>query len=567
MARERRLFWFFAKNFGPSLIASIIAYVIFRVFPLDIPYSWIVELILEASVFAVVALIIFAIRIYQLRTPLSLLFSISQVAPQARGIMVKFLEKVLDESFTTMAQLRKPAGVVLSRDKAESVYKDCFEFGGRKYVGSDGNVPSVFFALYRDYLTAQEKYTSSKGSTRILVVAKDDLNHDYLVNSKAFMDLWGWHLRMGCELLQVDPNIARDIAEKNQLWTTDIGLWQDYALLFKPVNSGSEPRIKLSMVFKGEEQYQNVFKYYYAVLEKARGIEVRAGGIDLVSRDRSRQIIEAERGRAISGFQPDLARCWEDFVNCPKRLKTMKAFLKEVLEPYAGGRILDAATGTGCDSIELSKQGFYVVSNEIDYELAEIAYRNSRRELSEVLNLTKYDWRTIGESFKGNEFDAILVLGNSLCLLLNESDRKKCINQFVSILKKGGALIIDERNFLNILKHKKEFLKKGGFHYKKDVIYCGEVVHGYPIKISDKNEEVVPEKDQGIVIFEYAHHILGPVGTLKMYPFKSGELKLLLEDEGLKVTNVYWDLKKEKEYKKTYGEESPDFFTYIAIKQ
>lgn len=558
MVKGRRVVWFFVKNFGPSLLASLVAYILFRIFPLGIPYSWAVELVLELSVFAVAALITFAIRVYQFRAPLTLLFSISELAPQARGVTVKFIANVLGDCRTTLSQLQKPEGAILDRDKAESVYKDCFEFGGRNYVGTDSNVPSVFFVLYRDYLTAQERYTDAKASQRILVVAKDDLNHDYVVNSDVFMKLWSWHLRKGCELLQVDPDSAKDIAEENGLWTTDVGLWEDYALLFKPENSGGEPRIRLSIVFKGEEQYENVNKYFNSLLERTHGIAVRAGGVDLVSRDRSRQIIEAERERAISGFQPDLARRWEDFVNCPKRLETMRSFLKEVLGSYAGGKILDAATGTGCDSIELSRQGFPVVSNEIDYELAEIAYRNSRRELNEVLNLTKYDWRTIAEQYKGDQFDAILVLGNSLCLLLDADDRKKCIDQFVKILKKGGALIVDERNFPNIIRHKKEFVKKGGFRYKREVVYCGEVVQGYPIKIDEK---------ENLVVFEYSHHILGPVGTLNMYPFQKGEMKRLLEDAKLKVIGTYWDLRKPKEHKEKYGQEPPDFFTHVAIKQ
>lgn len=448
------------------------------------------------------------------------------------------------------------SGVTLSRDKAESVYKDCFEFGGRSYVGTDSHVPSVFFALYRDYLKAQEKYTETEKSQRILIVEKDDLNHDYVVHSDVFMKLWRWHVEKGCALLQVDPDIAGALSEECGIWTPDVGIWQDYALLFKPENSGKgEVKIKLAMVFKGEPQYQKIVDYFDCLREKARVMTVRAGGVELFSQVRGRELIEAERERAASGFprSPELARAWEEFVNCPKRMVTMKKFLEEVLEPYPKGRILDAATGTGCDSIELTKQGFHVISNEIDYELNEIAYKNSRRELPQVLNLTRYNWRDIGEKYKGQLFDAILVLGNSLCLLLDENDRKRCINQFRKILREGGALIIDERNFPYMLSHKKQVLKKGGFPYKKEVIYCGDIVQGRPVSI-----------DEDLVVFEYTHHLLGPRGRLYMYPFKEGELKRMLEDARFTVVQAYKDLKKAKEYT---IKEPPDFFTYVAKKQ
>lgn len=75
------------------------------------------------------------------------------------------------------------------------------------------------------------------------------------------------------------------------------------------------------------------------------------------------------------------------------------------------------------------------------------------------------------------------------------------------------------------------------------------------------------DEKEDVVVFGYVHDILGPVGTLEMYPFKKGEMKRLLEDAGLKVVEIYSDLAKEKEYRKIYGEEPPDFFTYVAIKQ
>lgn len=561
----RRILWFFAKNFGPSLIAAFVAFFLFRlgIIKFDFPFSWAVEIIIEIAIFAVVSIITFTIRIYQLRDILALLFSIPELSSTARDVMVKYIRNVLSECRTILAQLRRPEGAILDRDRAESVYKDCFEYGGQSYVGTDSNVPSVFFVLYEDYLDAQEKYSKTKGSQRILVVDKEDLNHDYLVNSDEWMDLYEWHIAKGCELLQVDPTTAEEIAKKNHLWTTDIGLWQNHALLFKVVNSGGGPRIKIAMVFKGEEMYQNVHKYYDSLIKFARSIDVQADGIELLPRDPT---LFQEREAL---FQPKLARRWEEFVNCPKRLHTMRRFLKEALAKYSGGRILDAATGNGCDSIELVKQGFDVVSNEIDPHLAQIAYRNSRKELSEVLTLTKWNWKEIGDKYDGPPFDVILVLGNSICLSLNAEEQKSCILQLSKILREGGALVIDERNFPNIIKNKKEFLKKGGFQYKREVVYCGTVVEGYPIVIPDEGEKIdlKSKPKKGIVVFEYAHKIFGPVGTLEMYPFQKNELKHMLEDAGFKVIRTYWDLESNpKEYKKKYGNVPPDFFTYVAVK-
>ena len=52
-------------------------------------------------------------------------------------------------------------------------------------------------------------------------------------------------------------------------------------------------------------------------------------------------------------------------------------------------------------------------------------------------------------------FDALLCLGNSFANLLNQKDHHLALENFQKLLKPGGILVIDHRNFDYILEHGK----------------------------------------------------------------------------------------------------------------
>lgn len=77
----------------------------------------------------------------------------------------------------------------------------------------------------------------------------------------------------------------------------------------------------------------------------------------------------------------------------------------------------------------------------------------------------------------------MLCLGNSLTYLFNQKDQTKTLRNFLLILREGGILIIDKRNYQYILDKRDEILK-GKFRYSGKFVYCGDKVHGKPIEIS-----------------------------------------------------------------------------------
>ncbi len=239
--------------------------------------------------------------------------------------------------------------------------------------------------------------------------------------------------------------------------------------------------------------------------------------------------------------QDQLAQYWPKFANCSKRLESEAPFLREILSKYNNPLILDAAMGIGCEVVWLAEQGYTVVGNEIEEELTQIAQKRAS-DAGVVLSTESIDWLDLADSLGDEKFDVVLLLGNSISLLRVLRDRKQVAEQLWRLCRKGGVVIVDERNFRYILQNRDEILK-GIFRYTYKVIYCGKEIIGRPIQVTDD-----------CVQFGY---FLGSnlVGTLDMHPFLEGELVGLFLQAGFRKVELFCDLEAR------YNEDA-DFFCY-----
>jgi len=236
-----------------------------------------------------------------------------------------------------------------------------------------------------------------------------------------------------------------------------------------------------------------------------------------------------------------LVELWGDFIDWGKRREGEGVFFNEI---FLGCKhIFESCLGDGCDAINYVKQGFDVTSNEVD-ELF-IAKAKENAAIHKVkLKITNHDWRDIKNHFREGEFDVVTCLGNSLTYLFSEQDQLKTLISFYHILRKGGILVIDERNYHYISKK----ILKGDFRYSGKYMYCGDRVHGHPVEIEDNK-----------VVMEYEDMKTGKRAYLVLYPFKKGELLSLLKRVGFNKITIYSDFKKGQE-------ENADFYQYIAVK-
>lgn len=237
----------------------------------------------------------------------------------------------------------------------------------------------------------------------------------------------------------------------------------------------------------------------------------------------------------------NLARYWEEFVDCRKRMLSEGPFLRELIDQYEHPQVLDAAMGIGCETIWLAGQGIQVLGNEVEQDLREVAEKRASDE-GVTLETCSADWRCLSRGLRQRQFDVVLLLGNSLSLLRDLRDRKATARELFRVCKPGGRVVVDERNFRYILSNQEEILA-GRFRYQHRVIYCGKSVVGRPIQIADD-----------CVRFGYSRGGEG-IGTLDMHPFSSGELVSLFLEAGFANAAMFSD------FESGYSE-TADFYTY-----
>jgi len=229
---------------------------------------------------------------------------------------------------------------------------------------------------------------------------------------------------------------------------------------------------------------------------------------------------------------------WDELIDWDARAKSEGQFFIDILRTRGKESILDVATGTGFHSVSLTEAGFDVISVDGSAAMLAKAFENGgKRGL--ILKTLQADWRELNRSIHG-KYDAIICLGNSFTHLHDEQDRRKVLAEFHAALRHDGILILDQRNYDEMLDH--------GFTSKHKYYYCGDQVTAEPEYIDD-----------GLARFKYAF----PDGceyTLNMFPLRKNYVRRLMHQAGFETVRTYGD------FQETYQENEPDFFVHVAEK-
>ncbi|XP_045764087.1 glycine N-methyltransferase [Maniola jurtina] len=154
------------------------------------------------------------------------------------------------------------------------------------------------------------------------------------------------------------------------------------------------------------------------------------------------------------------ARVWKKYIgDSNQRTKNYRDFLSGLLRKHGCVRVLDVACGTGIDSMMLLDEGFEVVSVDASDKMLKHALKARWEKRKDP----RYDdwvieeasWQTLPQDVQaflpGASFDAVICLGNSFAHLLDEFEdqrtQRMCLRNFATVLKPGGLLFIDHRNY------------------------------------------------------------------------------------------------------------------------
>jgi glycine/sarcosine N-methyltransferase len=136
---------------------------------------------------------------------------------------------------------------------------------------------------------------------------------------------------------------------------------------------------------------------------------------------------------------------YDRFVNWEERLAYELPFIERQLTASDAQRILDVACGTGMHAIALAQRGYQVTGVDLSSRMIERAQANAA--------VAGCDVRFIVAGFGGlatqvgRGFDALLCLGNSLPHLLTAEALHETLADFAAVLRPGGLLLIQNRNF------------------------------------------------------------------------------------------------------------------------
>ncbi len=230
---------------------------------------------------------------------------------------------------------------------------------------------------------------------------------------------------------------------------------------------------------------------------------------------------------------------WDELIDWDKREKSIGDFFIELLRARGAQRILDVATGTGFDSIQLVQAGFDVVSADGNPEMLAKAFENGRRH-DIIMRTVQADWRWLNRDIH-EKFDAVICVGNSFTHIFAEHDRRKALAEFYAMLKHDGILILDHRNYDDMLDE--------GFTSKHTYYYGSENVKAEPEYI-----------DPGLARFRYEFPDKS-VFHLNMFPLRKEYIRRLMGEVGFQRINTYAD------FQETYKANDPDFFIHIAEKE
>jgi len=281
---------------------------------------------------------------------------------------------------------------------------------------------------------------------------------------------------------------------------------------------------------------------------------------------RTRSLGTAASGLADQYADGKAAKVWKLYIGEHDRTVNYRKFLVDRLQGCK--RVLDAACGTGVDSVMLLEEGFEMVSSDASDKMLKEAYKtrwDRRKEPAfDKWIVEEGNWLTLEENlgeFKGPKgFDAIVCMGNSFAHLPDfagdQHDHRLAIDNFHRLLKPGGLLIIDHRNY--------DYIIENGSAPTKNIYYNSKHIQGIKtsvLYVNNKPNMITLDYNMDVSeIFpddRYSHF------RLSYYPHRLEAFTTLLK-------SVFGDNSKHSVYgdfKPLEDEPDPAFFIHVIEKQ
>jgi hypothetical protein len=457
---------------------------------------------------------------------------VRKIAHATREPSREFLREVASENVRGTRQivegLTHGSFTVENPEELQKWFTRFFAKGGNEYVGVDHNRPAKFIRQYDWYLAAHKASLELRGNPtgdrRIIATPRQQITDDFRFpsTSRAYQRFIRWHADAKVDLRWLELQQAKTLQSNVQVPTVDVALWEKFAVAFS--SDENSDAITFDMYFPGEPprddvSYESLRSYVMKVVGASKELGTVAPRLALVS--------------------PELAAAWESYVD--PSVRTEGPYGDFLLHALRGKHfVFDAAAGIACDSVFLIKNGFQVVSNEVDERLS--TYAISYADTAAVLlSLETLFWETLPQSLAGGfKFEAILCLGNSVCLVDDDDGRVQCLRALHETLRdEDSVLLVDERNYEMLLRDADAInvdpIQAFAPTVHGDLMYCGRHVRGYPVHVEAEQQRVkwrFFDNDPEVQSVEQLDEARIPGDDLLLHAFKHGELYGLLTRAG-----------------------------------
>lgn len=143
-----------------------------------------------------------------------------------------------------------------------------------------------------------------------------------------------------------------------------------------------------------------------------------------------------------------------DLIESEDRYRVFKSHWENVLRGRDIKSLLDVSIGSGSATLPLAELGVKLSGSDLSEDM--LAKCKRKAEAKDFpMELKCCDFRTVAEHF-GSPFDCVASTGNSLPYVSNE-DVLKTLEQMDSLIKPGGYLYFEIRNWDKILEERKRF--------------------------------------------------------------------------------------------------------------
>lgn len=252
------------------------------------------------------------------------------------------------------------------------------------------------------------------------------------------------------------------------------------------------------------------------------------------------EVLNADTGNQYGQYTPDFADYWDELVGWEARLTREGAFYNRQLKIRGANDVLDIAAGTGVNSVALAQAGFRVTAADGSQNMVAKTRENAKRYGVQLADTKAVDWLSLDKLLGTEQFDAVVCLGNSFTHLFDHEDRRTALRAIFNVLRPGGMLIMDQRNYDSMLDQ--------GYSSKHAYCYTGDGVDVGPVELH-----------RTLAKFEYVFGD-GARFQLNMYPLRQDYLTHLLEDAGFINVERYGDLQR------PYDRDGVDFVQQIAFR-